>query len=136
MNMIRQIKWCATILLFCASCSSDIGDKMEGKWQLQQVEAGGEVQKVDTVFYNFQTSLFMYQIYHPATKTFTSCYGFKVMETKNQVMLELTNYATSLNSFLPRTDWTSPVRRFIVEEATDRRLVLSGDDKSYVFRKF
>jgi hypothetical protein len=119
-----------------ASCTSDIGDRLDGKWQLQQIEAGGGVKKVDTIYYNFQTSLFMYQIYNPATDVFNHCYGFKVMETKNQVMLELTNYAVSLNKFLPQTDWEAPTRRFIVEELTDKRLVMKGDDKRYIFRRF
>jgi hypothetical protein len=137
MNKMKQITVCLGVLsLFLASCSSDVGDRLEGKWQLQQVETAGQVQKADTVFYNFQTSLFMYQIYDPDTETFTSCYGFKMMETKNQVMLELTNYSISLNKFLPQTDWASPSRRFLVEEVTDRRLVLKGDEKRYVFRRF
>jgi hypothetical protein len=91
MNMDKQNIWYMAILLFFASCSSDIGDRLEGKWQMQQIEVDGEMQKVDTVFYNFQTSLFMYQIYLPQTDSFSYCYGFKMMETKNQVLLELTN---------------------------------------------
>ncbi|MDR1938341.1 MAG: lipocalin-like domain-containing protein [Tannerellaceae bacterium] len=135
MKTIEHKLWYLAFLLL-AACSDGISDRLEGKWQLQQVEADGQKEKVDTLFYNFQTSLFMYQIYHPAVDTFSHCYGFKIMETKNQVMLELTGYSISLNKFLPQTDWQSSKRRFIVEQITDQRLVLNADDKRYVFRKF
>jgi hypothetical protein len=124
------------LLLWQAACSDGINDKLEGKWQLQQVETGGRKEKADTLFFNFQTSLFMYQIYHPGADTFSHCYGFKVMETTNQVKLELTGYSISLNKFLPQTDWTSPQRRYIIEQITDNRLVLNSEDKRYTFRKF
>ncbi|MDR1258537.1 MAG: lipocalin-like domain-containing protein [Tannerellaceae bacterium] len=127
---------CMAVLLFFASCSSDIGDRLEGKWQMQQIEADGITLNVDTIFYNFQTSLFMYQIYIPQNDSFSYCYGFKMMETKNQVLLELTNYAVSLNKFLPQTDWGAPARRFIVEELTEKRLVMKDDGKRYTFRRF
>jgi hypothetical protein len=132
----KQIKWCIGIFLLFVSCNSDISDRLEGKWQLQQVEANGATKKVDTVFYNFQTSLFMYQIYQPETDGFSSWYGFKMMETKNQLLLELTDYSIALQKFLPLTDWESSYRRFIIEEITDKRLVLNSDDKRYTFRKF
>ena len=135
-NTGRQLSWCLGFFLLFASCNSDIGDRLEGKWQLQQVETNGVSEKADTVFYNFQTSLFMYQIYRPHTDAFSSCYGFKMMETKNQLLLELTNYAVALQKFLPLTDWESASRRFTVEEITDKRLVLNGDGKRYTFRKF
>jgi hypothetical protein len=135
-DMNKQIKWCIGILLLFVSCNSDIGDRLEGKWQLQQIEANGVTEKADTVFYNFQTSLFMYQIYRPETNGFSSCYGFKMMEATNQLLLELTDYPTALQKFLPLTDWDSFSRHFIIEEITDKRLVLNSDDKRYTFRKF
>ncbi|MDR1556986.1 MAG: lipocalin-like domain-containing protein [Tannerellaceae bacterium] len=135
-NMSKQIKGCIGLLLLFASCSTDIGDRLEGKWQLQQVEANGVTEKVDTVFYNFQTSLFMYQVYRPERDIFSSCFGFRMMETKDQLLLELTGYSSAIQNFLLLTDWESSDRRFIVKEVTDKRLVLNSDDKSYTFRKF
>jgi hypothetical protein len=134
--MNKQIKCCLGFLLLFASCTSEVDDRLEGKWQLRQVETSGVTEKVDTVFYNFQTSLFMYQIYNPQTNGFTSCYGFKMTETKNQLLLELTDYSVASRKFLPLTDWESPSRRFTVEELTAKRLVLKSDDKRYTFRKF
>jgi hypothetical protein len=131
-----QAKYYIAALLFFASCSSDIGDRLEGKWQMREIEVDGKVQKVDTIYYNFQTSLFMYQIYRPANDTYGHCYGFKMMETKNQVLLELTDYSVNVSKFLLQTDWESPSRRFIVEEVTEKRLVLKSDGKRYTFRRF
>lgn len=130
------MKWYAVALLFFASCSSDIGDRLEGKWQIQEIEADGRVQKVDTIYYNFQTSLFMYQIYRPSSDSYGHCYGFKMMETKNQVLLELTDYGTIAKQFLAQTDWESTSRRFVVEEVTGKRLVLTDGGKRYTFRRF
>ena len=53
----------AAVVIILAACSNDTEHKLEGKWQLQQVEANGEVIQADTVFYNFQNILFMYQVY-------------------------------------------------------------------------
>ena len=135
-NKNKRLASCLGCLLLLASCRGEIGDRLEGKWQLQQVETNGLTEKVDTIFYNFQTSLFMYQIYRPQTEGFASCYGFKMMETKNRLLLELTNYSTAAQNFLPLTDWESTSRRFTVEEVTGKRLVLKSDDKRYTFRKF
>ncbi|MDR2119118.1 MAG: lipocalin-like domain-containing protein [Tannerellaceae bacterium] len=126
----------ALLLLILLSCSDGINDRLEGKWQLQQVETEGRREKADTLFYNFQTSLFMYQIYHPDVDTFSHCYGFKVLETNNQVKLELTGYSISLSKFLPQTDWPAAQRRFRIEQITDNRLVLQSEEKRYTFRRF
>ena len=52
----------AAVTILMAACSNDTEHKLEGKWQLQQVEANGDVIQADTVFYNFQNILFMYQL--------------------------------------------------------------------------
>ncbi|MDR2810170.1 MAG: lipocalin-like domain-containing protein [Tannerellaceae bacterium] len=133
----KKHKHLLPLLLLCLlSCSDGINDKLEGKWQLQEVESNGRKEKVDTLYYNFQSSLFMYQIYHPSSDSFSHCYGFKVMETTNRVKLELTAYSNSLNKFLPQTDWTTPQRHFVIEQITDNRLVLNSEEKRYFFRKF
>lgn len=54
------------LLLTVVSCSKDEETELDGKWQLQEIEQNGEVQYTDTVFYNFQNSLFMYQTYSPS----------------------------------------------------------------------
>ena len=60
--MVRNILIAFCVILF-VSCSKDTESKLFGKWQLQKVEANGDVQNVDTVYFNFEHSLFMYQVY-------------------------------------------------------------------------
>ena len=60
--MVRNILIAFCVILF-VSCSKDTESKLFGKWQLQKVEASGNVQKVDTVYCNYEHSLFMNQVY-------------------------------------------------------------------------
>ena len=59
--MVRNILIAFCVILF-VSCSKDTESKLFGKWQLQKVEASGDVQNVDTVYFNFELSLFIYQV--------------------------------------------------------------------------
>ncbi|GHU09520.1 hypothetical protein FACS189431_7710 [Alphaproteobacteria bacterium] len=136
---MKVIRYGLCLILFFAfiACSNELDDKLEGKWQLQQIEANGNIiSKVDTVFYNFQTSLFMYQIYLPGSNSFSNCYGFKTVTADKQLLLELTPYGVPVDKFLPRTDWKSKEREFKVDHVNGNSLVLSSDNKQYVFRKF
>ncbi len=118
--------------LLLASCSKDDDDKLEGKWQLRQVEESGQVTPVDTVFYNFQNSLFMYQIYEPATDGMKHRYGYKTIEAEKQLLLELEKD----DNFLPSTDWDSIKETFTIERLKGKELILLRNDKRYIFRKF
>lgn len=119
-------------LLFLASCSNDDDDKLEGKWQLRKVEESRQITPVDTVFYNFQNSLFMYQIYTPATDGMQHRYGFKTLEENKQLVLELEKD----ENFLPLTDWDSVKESFTIERIKGKELILLRNDKRYIFRKF
>ena len=132
---MKKIYPLLTLLLFLASCS-DTDDKLDGKWQLQKIDTAGTTVAVDTVYYNFQTSLFMYQIYQPATQTFSHCFGFKTVKDDDQLSLELTTYGTDINKFLPRTDWASAQQAFSIEQLSNQNLVLKRGDRTYYFRKF
>ena len=123
-------------LLLLVACSNDVYDKLDGKWQLQQVEENGIVQDVDTIYYNFQTSLFMYQIYDPALDDIRACYGFNTKEGDNKLLLELISNPKPVESFLKYTDWTSTTRVFIIEKADRKKLILESEGKRYTFRKF
>lgn len=124
------------MLFACAvcftSCSKDDDDKLEGKWQLRQIETEGQTIKIDTVFYNFQNALFMYQIYVPATKATHHCYGYKDIEGDKQLVLEL----VESENFLQYTDWNSTKETFTIEKLTGSQLILNRDNKRYIFRKF
>jgi len=117
------------------SCSKDDNSRLEGKWQMQTVESNGVTEKVDTIYYNFQTSLFQYQIYNPNTDSMRHSYGFKVLDN-NILSLELTAYPNPTGTFLPHTDWESTKRDFYIERLTNSTLILKSEDKKYTFRKF
>ena len=51
---IRNIVAVVGSLLLVTACSKDTQSKLYGKGQLQEVEGNGVVEKVDTVYYNFQ----------------------------------------------------------------------------------
>ena len=60
--MMKNLIAITCFVVALVSCNK-VEHKLEGKWQLKTVEANGVVQTVDTVWYNFQTSLFEYQLY-------------------------------------------------------------------------
>ena len=133
--MIKSYVIAACILLF-ASCSKDNQDKLFGKWQMQKIESDGVVQAVDTIYYNFQHGLFMYQIYSPVTDKYPYIYGFNTMEGDDKIELELTSNPLPVKDFLPLTDWTSDKRIFTIDKLTVKQLILSSEGKKYTFRKF
>lgn len=128
---MKQIGFVICVLLM-AACSKDTGSKLYGKWQLQQTEIDGVVEKADTVYFNFEHSLFRYQIYVESSDSFIYRDGYNTVEG-DSVQLELVG---SMSSFLPYTDWSSSKRTFKIDELTSKRLVLSSDGKSYTFRYF
>ncbi len=126
-----------TIMLVLGSCEPDRGDKLDGKWLLKEVvQADGVVNAVDTVWYNFQNTLFMYQLYEPANDGFRYIYGFKTWESDDRILLKLNPDPVSVASFLPFTDWESDTRSFSIEKCSGNELVLSDEGATYHFRKF
>lgn len=133
-NMVRVMVLLVSLFLL-ASCDKP-ERQLEGKWLLKEVEENGVVTPVDTVWYNFQTSLFQYQIYDRASDTYQVCYGYKVMNDEHSLDLELTFDYEGVRDFLPLTDWDSAKRHFEIESLTGKELRLSGDGKRYHFSKF
>ena len=112
--------------------------EFEGKWQLTEVESAGVVTSVDTVWYNFQTSLlslFQYQIYDRATDQYLAVHGYHTYED-GILSLDLFQSTEAERDFLMRTDWDSAQRSFSVDEISRKKLILSDDGKRYIFRKF
>ncbi len=126
----------AAVAIILAACNDDIEHKLEGKWQLQQVEADGEVIQADTVFYNFQNILFMYQVYIPDSNKYVLQHGFNTLGEDNQMTLEFSNDPRQAEKFLPYTDWKSKTRTFTIEESNRKHLILNSEGKRYTFRKF
>ncbi|MEG1544798.1 MAG: lipocalin-like domain-containing protein [Tannerellaceae bacterium] len=125
----------ALCLLMLAACSNNWDDQLDGKWQLQTVEQGGTVLAVDTIYYNFQNTLFMYQTYSPASDKYRKSYGFNALEG-DKLLLELDNNPQPVHLFLPFTDWTSTKRTFLIEKHSGSQLIISSDGRRYTFRKF
>ena len=115
--MVRNILIAFCVILF-VSCSKDTESKLFGKWQLQKVEASGNVQNVDTVYFNFEHSLFMYQVY------------------EKTLLLELENNPGPISKFLPYTDWNSSKQTYTIDKLESKQLILSREGKTYTFRKF
>ena len=125
------------IAWLCVACRHEVSDRLMGKWQLQTVEAQGNIAQVDTVWYNFQSeSLFMYQIYRPLSNDYFYTYGYKVQPEKHTLKLELTNYTILVKDFLPHTDWPNARRTFTVDYIDGRRLILHAGDTTYTFRRY
>lgn len=125
----------AAVAILMAACNNDTEHKLEGKWQLQQVEANGEVIQADTVFYNFQNILFMYQIYQPDSNSVLYRYGYNTVN-ENKLTLDLEHNPNTLDKFLPYTDWNSKTRVFTIEKLSGKQLILDSEGKRYIFRKF
>ncbi len=130
----KVIPLLASLLLFF-SCEKDQKDELEGKWQLKEVTDASQVtHRVDTVWYNVQNGLFMYQLYSQGKYEFR--YGYKERPDSRTVVFELTDMPKPLSEFLPLTDWSGPVRSFTIEMATGSQLILSSEGKQYKFHKF
>lgn len=122
--------------LACSGCDNSLEQKLEGKWQLKEVKRPeGLVERVDTVWYNFQTSLFEYQLYVPALDSMRNLYGYKTLRGADSLELELISYFNTTQNFLPLTDWSAPKRLFRIVEQRGNRLVLESDGKEYHFKK-
>lgn len=138
---MRKHKLCQALalcggLLSLIACGDSLERHLEGKWQLKTVEQNGQVETVDTVWYNFQNSLFEYQIYVPAVDSVRNMYGYKTLADDRHLELELVSHFITIKDFLPLTDWSSYKRTFQIEESTGSRLILSSEGKTYTFKKY
>ena len=134
--MMKNLIAITCFVVALVSCNK-VEHKLEGKWQLKTVEANGVVQTVDTVWYNFQTSLFEYQLYDPAKDVYRTNFGYKTLEGDTRLDLELVIYGgTPLEQFMRYTDWTSPKQTFTIEQSSVTNLVMSCEGRTYTFKKF
>ena len=134
-KMIKQ--WIAGLALLCSvvACSDD-DHKLEGKWQMRQIEADGQVMPIDTIYYNFQNSLFMYQIANGVGGSYTA-YGYKTVESNDKLVLEIDEKKIGdINSFFSRSHWTENPRIFSILKLSSKEMILQYDGMKYTFRKF
>ncbi|MDH6358318.1 lipocalin-like domain-containing protein [Parabacteroides sp. PF5-9] len=140
--MSRYLIILCSILLLMISCKKDQKDDLEGKWQLREkICADGMSYQVDTVWYNFQNTLFAYQIYDPTYEKYDGyrrCHGIKQWMDDRQSLLKirLVSDQQSVEDFLPYTDWWSEEQFFSVEKVNSKELILIRETTKYIFRKF
>lgn len=128
-----------SIFTLFTACESVTDTDLDGKWLLKEViQADGSVHQVDTVWYNFQNTLFMYQWYdkNGEERQYHQMYGFKIKESDNLIRLEMQYYSMPVDSFLMFTDWNSGIRSFNVDKKTSKSLILSSEGKEYHFTNF
>jgi hypothetical protein len=128
---------CGVFLLnACDKVFLDVEGKdanLQGKWQLE---------RADTVFFNFQKNLFQYQVLRD-NKNFSSGYGYYHLQEDTAIELKL--LGQNVNFPLDYLGWdtlhsvTKPdtlVKSFKIDKLTSKKLVLSSDRETMSFRKF
>lgn len=136
--MMKFLVAITSFFFLLVSCDHAVEDKLEGKWQLKTIEANGLIQSVDTVWYNFQTSLFSYQVYNAYNDRYVQNYGYKTLEDDTHLDLELVNYGRiTAQQFVEQyTDWEAVTESFAIVKVSSKHLVLSRQGKTYTFRKY
>ncbi|MDH6535670.1 hypothetical protein D0T51_11070 [Parabacteroides sp. 52] len=130
------------LFLLLLACEPGYTDELDGKWQLREVtQTDGSTHKVDTVWYNFQNTLFQYQFYIPKGPdgegdVYHHWYGYKEKEDSQTLKLEFDTELAPVDHFLKSTDWSTSQRTFLIEKHSGNKLVLSSEGKLYHFRKF
>jgi hypothetical protein len=126
-------------LLFLVSCDKlfvSISGKeaeLQGKWQMDNA---------DTVYYNFQNSIFMYQIY--LTKgEISHVYGYYTLYGDTALDLRLLReYALFPLDYLgwdtlhSETGQDTIFKRFNIEKFTSKKLILSSNKGEESFHRF
>lgn len=103
---------------------------LQGKWQMDNA---------DTVYYNFQNNLFMYQIYRKKDQI-SAAYGYYIFHGDTAIDLQLlkpfpseylgwdTIYASNGNDTIHKL--------FKIKQLTRKKMILSSDGEDNSFHKF
>lgn len=115
------------------SCSDD-EDKLTAKWQLRSYEyADGTIQRVDSVFYNFQTGSFSAICLLP-DGSYTTFFGnYSLQDDKISIIL-LPEYGGEL--YDKYIGWEDYKRTFHIDELSSSVLRLDYNGNISVFRKY
>ena len=127
---------CLVFLFSCDKLFVGISGKeadLQGKWQMDNA---------DTVYYNFQNSLFQYQIYLQkdeisSVNGYYTLYGDTAIELRllreySPIPLDHLGWDTLYSSTYKDTIFN----RFTIEKFTNKQLVLSSNNEKMSFRKF
>ena len=120
---------CDKLFVFVSGKEADL----QGKWQMDNA---------DTVYYNFQNSLFQYQIYLQkdeisSVNGYYTLYGDTAIELRllreySPIPLDHLGWDTLYSSTYKDTIFN----RFTIEKFTNKQLVLSSNNEKMSFHKF
>ncbi len=121
------------LMLSMVACS-DEDSQITGKWQLRQYEyPNGDVQKVDSVFYNFQKGTFSAICINNSGGYDTFFGRYALLSDKISINL-LDGYEGE--TFEKYLNWEDGVRVFTIINLTSKQLLLGYNDSLSVFRKY
>lgn len=112
------------------SCDDYIETGIEGRWQMTKIEkSGGEIVKVDTIFYSFKKGAFQYLLLDTET---SSHYIMGLYTENDSLRLELKEFIGDFDH------WGAGVytRNYKVETQSSTKMVLNYQDDKYYFRKY
>ena len=106
---------------------------LQGKWQMDNA---------DTVYYNFQNSLFRYQIYRRENQI-SNVQGYYILYDDTELELRLLREYASFSLDYLRWDTLQSVtghdtifKIYKIEKFTKKELILSSDNERLSFHKF
>lgn len=121
-------------LLFVASSCKDDESKLENKWQLRQIQqVGGQVQQVDSVFYNFQKGSFSAICLLQDSSYLTFFGNYSLLDDKISIILLPDYEMEQVEEYLK---WREGEQIFRIEELSSSVLRLSNEEISLIFRKY
>jgi hypothetical protein len=126
-------------VFFFSSCDKiflDVEGKdadLQGKWQMDNA---------DTVYFNFQNNLFLYQIYRVKNQM-SGVYGYYILQGDTTIDIQLlrTQASFSLDYLGWDTIYSSNGndtihKLFKIKKLTSKKLILSSDREDISFHKF
>jgi len=128
--------YCFLLMAACDTIFVHVSGKdidLQGKWQMENV---------DTVYYNFQNSLFQYQIYRKKD-VMSQAYGFYYLRGDTGLELRLLREYSPFSldylgwdTLYSETKQDTVIKAFKIERLTGSKLILSSDEGIISFRKF
>jgi len=132
---------CSLTFIACDKLFVHISGKevdLQGKWQMVNA---------DTVYYNFQNSLFQYQMYRNENQMMSGI-GYYILDGETHIELRLLQEHTQnwLINHLSNLEWDilpSPtgeqdtiIKTYKIDKFTKKELILSSDNERLSFHKF
>ncbi|MFV0467856.1 MAG: lipocalin-like domain-containing protein [Dysgonomonas sp.] len=128
-----NISICLILASIFSSCEDYVYKDIEGQWKLtEKYVSGGEIEKVDTVFYSFKKNVFKF-----LSKTNTDdvnnihCFG---NYTKEGNILNIELIESTFRNGVP--DWDNLKRTYTIKSYSKSNLILEYKDTTYIFVKY